>query len=68
MCIDYRSLNAITVKDRYSSPRIDEIIDELFGSRVFTILDATSGYYQFALDEEDKEKRLSLGNKTVRIQ
>lgn len=56
MCIDYRALNQITIRDRYSSPRIDEIYDAMANARVFSILDATSGYYQLALAEEDKEK------------
>ncbi|KAF9756187.1 Retrovirus-related Pol polyprotein from transposon, partial [Nosema granulosis] len=56
MCVDFRSLNKITVKDRYTSQRIDEIYDELAGARMFSVLDATSGYYQIAMEERDKEK------------
>ncbi|KAF9760555.1 Transposon Tf2-6 polyprotein, partial [Nosema granulosis] len=56
MCIDYRPLNKITKKDRYPLPRIDEILDALAGSEFFTSLDATSGYYQIAVDERDREK------------
>ncbi|KAF9761607.1 Retrovirus-related Pol polyprotein from transposon, partial [Nosema granulosis] len=56
MCIDYRLLNKITVKDKYPLPRIDEILDSLAGVRVFSTLDATSGYYQLELEERAKEK------------
>jgi hypothetical protein len=56
LCIDYQALNSVTIKDKYPIPRIDEIFDALAGSRVFTILDATSGYYQLAVEECDKNK------------
>lgn len=56
MCIDYRPLNQITVKDKYPIPRIDEIIDAMSGSKIFSTLDATSGYYQIEMNEEDKKK------------
>ncbi|KAF9760902.1 Retrovirus-related Pol polyprotein from transposon [Nosema granulosis] len=56
MCIDYRPLNKITVKDRYPLPRTDEILDALSGAEYFSSLDATSGYYQIPVDEGDKEK------------
>ncbi|KAI5151484.1 hypothetical protein ENBRE01_2170 [Enteropsectra breve] len=56
LCIDFRGLNAVTKKDSYPIPRIDEIIDELQGATIFTTLDATKGYYQIEIAEEDKEK------------
>ncbi|KAF9763004.1 Retrovirus-related Pol polyprotein from transposon [Nosema granulosis] len=56
MCIDYRPLNNVTVKDRYPLPRIDEIMDAVAGARIFSTLDATSGYYQLEVDEADKNK------------
>ncbi|KAF9761100.1 Retrovirus-related Pol polyprotein from transposon [Nosema granulosis] len=56
MCIDFRPLNKITIKDRYPIPRIDEILDLLSGATIFTTLDATSGYYQLLMADEDKEK------------
>ncbi|KAI5151211.1 hypothetical protein ENBRE01_1973 [Enteropsectra breve] len=56
LCIDFRALNDITLKDNYPLPRLDELIDELGGCSVFSILDATSGYYQISIDESDKPK------------
>ncbi|KAF9760594.1 Retrovirus-related Pol polyprotein from transposon [Nosema granulosis] len=56
MCIDYRPLNKISIKDSYPLPRIDDILDSLGGAKIFTTLDATSGYYQIEMAEEDKEK------------
>ena len=55
-CIDYRRLNSITQKDVYPLPRIDDVIERLNGSRVFSTLDLRSGYFQvpLALDERDK--------------
>ncbi|KAF9761272.1 Retrovirus-related Pol polyprotein from transposon [Nosema granulosis] len=50
--LHYRSLNKITIKDRYTSPRIDEIYDKLSSARIFSILDATSGYYQVSIKEK----------------
>ncbi|MGL4850996.1 MAG: reverse transcriptase domain-containing protein [Clostridium sp.] len=56
LCIDFRALNAVTLKDKYPLPRIDEILDDLAEATVFSTLDATSGYYQLAMEEKDKEK------------
>ncbi|XP_052469911.1 uncharacterized protein LOC128026690 [Carassius gibelio] len=56
MCIDYRTLNARTVPDQYTTPRIDDALDCLSGSRWFSVLDLRSGYYQISMSEEDKEK------------
>jgi hypothetical protein len=56
MCIDYRGLNALTVKDRYPLPRIDELLDTLVGSSVFTLLDCAQGFHQIRIHEPDIEK------------
>ncbi|KAI4292185.1 hypothetical protein PAPHI01_2496, partial [Pancytospora philotis] len=56
ICVDYRALNQITLKDNYQMPRIDDILDSLAQARVFTTLDATSGYHQIALTQESRAK------------
>ncbi|KAE8969503.1 hypothetical protein PF011_g26774 [Phytophthora fragariae] len=54
-CVDYRALNAITAKDVYPLPRIDETLEALCGSRRFTSLDLHAGYWQLAVAPEDKD-------------
>jgi hypothetical protein len=56
LCVDYRKLNAYTVKNRYPMPIFDEIIDELAGASVFSKLDHRSGYHQIRLREGDEHK------------
>lgn len=56
MCIDYRKLNAITKKDCYPIPRIDDVLELLQGSTVFSTLDMKAGYWQISMAEKDKEK------------
>ena len=55
-CVDYRKLNDLTVKDSYPLPRIDECLDTLGHAKVFTTLDANSGYWQIPVTEEDRSK------------
>ena len=56
MCIDYRELNKLTVKNRYPLPRIDNLFDQLQGARYFSKIDLRSGYHQLHLHEEDIPK------------
>ncbi|GKC80017.1 putative reverse transcriptase domain-containing protein [Tanacetum coccineum] len=56
MCIDYRELNKLTVKNRYPLPRIDDLFDQLQGSRVYSKIDLRSGYHQLRVREEDISK------------
>ena len=56
MCIDYRALNKITIKNKYPLPRIDELLDRLFGVGVVTKMDLRSGYHQVRVALRDKMK------------
>nr|GEX33492.1 putative reverse transcriptase domain-containing protein [Tanacetum cinerariifolium] len=56
MCIDYRKLNKLTVKNRYPLLRIDDLFDQLQGSRVYSKIDLRSGYHQLRVREEDIPK------------
>ncbi|GKC54412.1 putative reverse transcriptase domain-containing protein, partial [Tanacetum coccineum] len=56
MCIDYRELNKLTVKNRYPLPRIDDLFDQLQGSSVYSKIDLRSGYHQLRVHEEDIPK------------
>lgn len=56
MCVDYTRLNALTVKNKFPLPVIDEIIDELSGAQWFTSLDMIAGYHQILMEEADRYK------------
>ncbi|GJT73626.1 putative reverse transcriptase domain-containing protein [Tanacetum coccineum] len=56
MCIDYQELNKLTVKNRYPLPRIDDLIDQLQGSSVYSKIDLRSSYHQLRVREEDIPK------------
>ncbi|GJT70967.1 putative reverse transcriptase domain-containing protein [Tanacetum coccineum] len=56
MCIDYRELNKLTVKNRYPLPRIDDLFDQLQGSSVYSKIDLRLGYHQLRVREEDIPK------------
>jgi hypothetical protein len=56
LCVDYRALNSITIKNRCTIPCIDDLLDAMAGSAYFTSLDLTLGYHQIFISEEDWPK------------
>ncbi|GJW12670.1 putative reverse transcriptase domain-containing protein [Tanacetum coccineum] len=65
MCIDYRELNKLTVKNRYPLPRIDDLFDQLQGSSVYSKIDLRSGYHQLRVCDEDIPKTTPYLDKFV---
>ena len=55
-CCDFRFLNAVTIKDAYPIPRIDESLSKLGDAKFFTTLDLSSAFWQVALRKKDREK------------
>jgi hypothetical protein len=56
LCVDYRLLNAVTIKNKYRLPRIDILFDQLAGAQVFSKIDLCSGYHQIKIRVEDIPK------------
>ena len=56
LCIDYRQLNRVTIRNQYPLPRIDDLFDQLQGSRVYSKIDLRLGYHQLRVQESDVPK------------
>ena len=58
LCIDYRQLNRVTIKNRYPLPRIDDLFDQLRGVQVYSKIDLCTGYHQLRVEEADIPKTM----------
>jgi hypothetical protein len=56
LCVDYRPLNAVTIKKKYHLPRIDILLDQLVGAQMFSKIDLRSGYHHIKIRDEDIPK------------
>ena len=56
LCVDYRQLNKMTIKNKYPLPRIDDLMDQLYGSSVFSKIDLRSGYHKILVNADDVQK------------
>jgi hypothetical protein len=58
LCIDFRQLNKVTVKNKYPLPRIDDLFDQLEGARIFSKIDFRSGYHQVRKARKDQLSKI----------
>lgn len=56
ICVDYRQLNKVTIKNKYPLPRIDDLMDQSIGASIFSKIDLRSGYHQIKVKDEDVQK------------
>jgi hypothetical protein len=56
LCIDFKQLNKVIVKNKYPLPRIDDLFDQLKDAKIFSKIDLRSGYHQVRIKEEDISK------------
>ena len=56
LCVDYRALNEVTIKNKYPLPRIDDLFDQLKEAKYFSKIDLRSGYFQLKIRENDIQK------------
>ena len=61
LCIDYRQLNKVTIKNRYPLPRVDDLFDQLRGARVYFKIDLRTGYHQLKVRDIDIPKTAFMG-------
>ena len=69
MCVDYRQLNEVTIKNKYPLPRIDDLFDQLSGAKVFSKIDLRTGYHQLKIKKQDipKTARIHHSVRSLRI-